>query len=103
MPPGIDQSITGTSVGDVLGAARHLADILVRLQHRLGSNERYELLTASGVRRRSPCSPSSQLSPFLIGFRSYISTIAGGSKKVDLQRESVHIDVIETSVQADLA
>ena len=43
MPAGIDKSVPGTSLGDVLTAARYLAETLIGLQHRLSSNERYEL------------------------------------------------------------
>ena len=43
MPSGIDKSIGGATAGDVLDAARHLADVLIRLQHRLTSNDGCEL------------------------------------------------------------
>ncbi|HTT91052.1 MAG TPA: hypothetical protein VMF65_15970 [Acidimicrobiales bacterium] len=43
MPPAIEKSVPGTNVGDVLTAARYLAETLIGLQHLLSSNERYEL------------------------------------------------------------
>jgi hypothetical protein len=43
MPPAIEKSIPGTSLGDVLTAARYLAETLIGLQHLLSSNEPYEL------------------------------------------------------------
>jgi predicted nucleotidyltransferase len=43
LPPGIDKSGPGTSVGEVLTAARYLAEMLIGLQHLLTSDERYEL------------------------------------------------------------
>ena len=49
MPPGIDKSIAGASVGDLLSAARYLADVLIRLQHRLSSNEGFELPDGLGA------------------------------------------------------
>ena len=49
MPPGIDKSIAGASVGDLLSAARYLADVLIRLQHRLSSNEGFELPVGLGA------------------------------------------------------
>ena len=49
MPPGIDKSIAGASVGDLLSAARYLADVLIRLQHRLSSNEGFELPDGFGA------------------------------------------------------
>jgi hypothetical protein len=49
MPPGIDKSIAGTSVGDVLGAARVLAELLIRLQQLLTNNEGYELPDGFGA------------------------------------------------------
>ena len=49
MAPGIDKSIAGIPVGEVLCAARHLADILTRLQHLMNSNERYELPDGFGA------------------------------------------------------
>ena len=43
LPPGIDKSGPGASVGEVLTAARYLAGMLIGLQHLLSSDERYEL------------------------------------------------------------
>jgi hypothetical protein len=48
-PPGINESIAGASVGDLLSAARYLADVLIRLQHRLNSNEGFDLPDGFGV------------------------------------------------------
>jgi hypothetical protein len=46
MPPGIDQSLPGTDVTDLLGAARYLAEALSELQHRLGNTEPYQMPNA---------------------------------------------------------
>ena len=49
MPPGIDKSIAGANVGDLLSAARYLADVLIRLQHRLSGNKGFELPDSFGA------------------------------------------------------
>jgi len=43
MPPGIDKSLPGPSLGEVLAAARYLAGELIRLQRVLSNDERFEL------------------------------------------------------------
>ncbi|MGH9106080.1 MAG: hypothetical protein ACRDZX_09620 [Acidimicrobiales bacterium] len=43
MPPGIDQSVPGTSLGETLTVARYLAEMLTNVQQRLSSHEGYEL------------------------------------------------------------
>jgi hypothetical protein len=43
MPPGIDKSLPGTDLTELLGAARYLAKALTELQHRLGRNGPYQL------------------------------------------------------------
>ena len=43
LPPGIDKSGPGTNVGEVLTAARYIAEMLIGLQQLLGSDERFEL------------------------------------------------------------
>jgi hypothetical protein len=49
LPPGINKSGPGTSVGEVLTGARYLAGMLIGLQHRLSSDERYELPVEFGA------------------------------------------------------
>ena len=49
MPRGIDKSIAGANVGDLLGAACYLADVLIRLQRRLTSNDGFELPDGFGA------------------------------------------------------
>jgi predicted nucleotidyltransferase len=65
MPPGIDNSVAGASVREVLGAARCLADLLIRIQHLLSSDGRYELpdgfgtfVAADLVQAEADCPPS---------------------------------------------
>ena len=43
LPPGIEKSGPGTSVGEVLNAACYIAEMIIGLQHLLGSDGRYEL------------------------------------------------------------
>lgn len=46
MPPGIDRSLPGKDLTDLLGTARYIAEALSELQHRLGRAESYQMPNA---------------------------------------------------------